>query len=191
MKWIAGLGNPGGKYEGTRHNVGFMAVDRMAERMGIRWTSNARCRALLAEGRLANGESVVLLKPQTYMNLSGESIRAYMDYYKLPLEDFIVIYDDMDTEVGQLRLRYKGSAGGHNGIKSIIQHTGTEQFKRIRIGISRPPEGVDVIHYVLSDFAKSERSIIDKVLDLTCDAIEMASAEAFDKVMAKFNAMKA
>jgi len=191
VKWIAGLGNPGGKYEGTRHNVGFMAVDRMAERMGIRWTSNARCRALLAEGRLANGESVVLLKPQTYMNLSGESIRAYMDYYKLPLEDFIVIYDDMDTEVGQLRLRYKGSAGGHNGIKSIIQHTGTEQFKRIRIGISRPPEGVDVIHYVLSDFAKSERSIIDKVLDLTCDAIEMASAEAFDKVMAKFNAMKA
>jgi PTH1 family peptidyl-tRNA hydrolase len=114
-----------------------------------------------------------------------------MDYYKLPLEDFIVIYDDMDTEVGQLRLRYKGSAGGHNGIKSIIQHTGTEQFKRIRIGISRPPEGVDVIHYVLSDFARSERAVIDKVLDLTCDAIEMASVEAFDKVMAKFNAMKA
>jgi PTH1 family peptidyl-tRNA hydrolase len=191
VKWIAGLGNPGGKYEGTRHNVGFMAVDRMAERLGLRWTTNARCRAQIAEGRLANGETVVLLKPQTYMNLSGESVRAYMDYYKLPLEDFIVIYDDMDTEVGQLRLRYKGSAGGHNGIKSIIQHTGTEQFKRIRIGISRPPEGVDVIHYVLSDFARSERAIIDKVLDLTCDAIEMASVEAFDKVMAKFNAMKA
>ena len=191
MKWIAGLGNPGSKYEGTRHNVGFMAVDRMADRLGIRWTANARCRASIAEGRLANGQTVVLLKPQTYMNLSGESVRAYMDYFKLPLEDFIVIYDDMDTEVGQLRLRYKGSAGGHNGIKSIIQHTGTEQFKRVRIGISRPPEGVEVIHYVLSDFTKSERAVIDKVLNLTCDAIEMASAEAFDKVMAKFNAMKA
>lgn len=191
MKWIAGLGNPGGKYEGTRHNVGFMAVDRMAERLGVRWTVNTRCRALVGEGRLANGETVVLLKPQTYMNLSGESIRAYMNYYKLPLEDFIVVYDDMDTEVGQLRLRYKGSAGGHNGIKSIIQHTGTEQFKRIRIGISRPPEGMEIVHYVLSDFTRSERPIIDKVLDLTCDAIEMASGEAFDKVMAKFNAMKA
>jgi PTH1 family peptidyl-tRNA hydrolase len=191
VKWIAGLGNPGGKYEGTRHNVGFMAVDRMAERLGVRWTVNTRCRALVCEGRLANGETVVLLKPQTYMNLSGESIRAYMNYYKLPLEDFIVVYDDMDTEVGQLRLRYKGSAGGHNGIKSIIQHTGTEQFKRIRIGISRPPEGMEIVHYVLSDFTRSERPIIDKVLDLTCDAIEMASGEAFDKVMAKFNAMKA
>ena len=191
MKWIAGLGNPGGKYEGTRHNVGFMAVDRMAERLGVRWTVNTRCRALVCEGRLANGETVVLLKPQTYMNLSGESIRAYMNYYKLPLEDFIVVYDDMDTEVGQLRLRYKGSAGGHNGMKSIIQHTGTEQFKRIRIGISRPPEGMEIVHYVLSDFTRSERPIIDKVLDLTCDAIEMASGEAFDKVMAKFNAMKA
>jgi PTH1 family peptidyl-tRNA hydrolase len=191
VKWIAGLGNPGGKYEGTRHNVGFMAVDRMAERLGVRWTVNTRCRALVCEGRLANGETVVLLKPQTYMNLSGESIRAYMNYYKLPLEDFIVVYDDMDTEVGQLRLRYKGSAGGHNGMKSIIQHTGTEQFKRIRIGISRPPEGMEIVHYVLSDFTRSERPIIDKVLDLTCDAIEMASGEAFDKVMAKFNAMKA
>lgn len=191
MIWIAGLGNPGGKYEDTRHNVGFMAVDRMAEQWGIRWTSNARCRAYVGEGKTPSGESVVLLKPQTFMNLSGESIRAYMNYFKLPLEDFIVIYDDMDTEVGQLRLRYKGSAGGHNGIKSIIQHTGTQEFKRVRIGISRPPEGMDVVNYVLADFTKAELQKIDQVLDLTCEAMNMAATESYDKVMAKYNAKKA
>ncbi len=190
VKWIAGLGNPGSKYEANRHNVGFMAVDRMAERWGLRWTANAKCRAFVAEGRAPNGESVVLLKPQTYMNLSGESVKAYMNYYKLPLEDFIVIYDDMDTEVGQLRLRYKGSAGGHNGIKSIIQHVGTEEFKRVRIGISRPPQGMEVVHYVLSDFTKAERPVIEEVLDHTTEAMEMALTESFDKVMAKFNSKK-
>lgn len=190
MKWIAGLGNPGGKYEKTRHNVGFMAVDRMAEAWGIRWTANARCRAMVGEGKTASGEPIVLLKPQTFMNLSGESLRAYMNYYKLPVEDLIVIYDDMDTEVGQLRLRYKGSAGGHNGIRSIIQHLGTQEFKRVRVGISRPPEGMEVVHYVLSDFAKGERRIIDQVLDMTCEAIDMAASESFDKVMAKFNSRK-
>ncbi len=110
MKWIAGLGNPGRKYEGTRHNVGFMAVDAMAERWGIDWKTNTRCRALIGEGRTGDGEEVVLIKPQTFMNLSGESIRAYMDYFKLSLDDLIVLYDDMDTPLGQLRLRYKGSA---------------------------------------------------------------------------------
>lgn len=190
MKWIAGLGNPGGKYEDTRHNVGFMVVDRLAEQWGIRWTAQNRFRALVGEGRTESGEPVTLLKPQTYMNLSGESIQAYMNYYKLPLEDFIVIYDDMDTEVGQLRLRYKGSAGGHNGIRSIIQHLGTEQFKRIRIGISRPPAGMEVIHYVLSDFTKAEYEIIDRVLDMACEAVEMAILSPFDKVMAKYNGQK-
>lgn len=117
-------------------------------------------------------------------------MKAYMNYYKLPLEDFIVIYDDMDTEVGQLRLRYKGSAGGHNGIKSIIQHVGTEEFKRVRIGISRPPQGMEVVHYVLSDFTKAERPVIEEVLDHTTEAMEMALTESFDKVMAKFNSKK-
>lgn len=190
MKWIAGLGNPGDKYENTRHNVGFMAVDRLAERWGVRWTYHAKSRAFVGEGRTKGGQPVRLLKPQTYMNLSGESIQSYMNYYKLPLEDFIVIYDDMDTEVGQLRLRYKGSAGGHNGIRSIIRHVGTEQFNRLRIGISRPPAGMEVVHYVLSDFTKEERAVIDRVLDVVCDAMEMAASEPFDKVMAKYNGQK-
>jgi len=190
VKWIVGLGNPGGKYEDTRHNVGFMAVDRMAERWGIRWTALARCRTLVGEGKTVSGEPIVLLKPQTFMNLSGEAVKAYMSYYKLSLEDFIVIYDDMDTEVGQLRLRYKGSAGGHNGIKSIIQHVGTQEFNRLRIGISRPPEGMDVVRYVLADFAKIERQVIDRVLDVTCDAIDMATSSSYEQVMAKFNGQK-
>lgn len=190
MKWIAGLGNPGRKYEGTRHNVGFMAVDAMAERWGIDWRTNTRCRALIGEGRTGDGEEVVLIKPQTFMNLSGESIRAYMDYFKLPLDDLIVLYDDMDTPLGQLRLRYKGSAGGHNGIKSIIQHIGTQEFKRIRIGISRPPEGIGVIDYVLQDFHKQEQEQIKQVLDDICDAVAMACVESFDKVMARYNGKK-
>jgi PTH1 family peptidyl-tRNA hydrolase len=113
-----------------------------------------------------------------------------MDYFKLSLDDLIVLYDDMDTPLGQLRLRYKGSAGGHNGIKSIIQHIGTQEFKRIRIGISRPPEGIGVIDYVLQDFHKQEQEQIKQVLDDICDAVAMACVESFDKVMARYNGKK-
>ncbi|TBL69019.1 aminoacyl-tRNA hydrolase [Paenibacillus thalictri] len=185
MKWFVGLGNPGTQYETTRHNIGFMALDRFAEKHGIK-ISQSKCKGLLGEGNVG-GEKVALLKPMTYMNLSGESMRAYMDFYKVKLEDLIVVYDDLDTEFGQIRLRYQGSAGGHNGIKSTIQHMGTQTFNRIRIGISRPPQGYDIADYVLSRFSKEEFSRMPHILDKTVDAMEHLLTQPFEKTMAKFN----
>lgn len=185
MKWIVGLGNPGPTYAHTRHNIGFMALDAFAHKHGIQITQS-KCKALIGEGNVG-GQKVVLLKPMTYMNLSGESVRAYMDYYKVALEDLIVVYDDLDTEVGKIRLRYQGSPGGHNGIKSIVQHVGTQQFNRVRMGISRPQPGMNIANYVLADFAKAEAQHVSTMIDATCDAIEVALKEPFEKVMAKFN----
>ena len=139
MYIIAGLGNPGGKYENTRHNVGFHVIDTLADRMGIR-VDEKKHFALCGKGILA-GERVVLLKPQTYMNNSGQSLRAAADFYKVEPEQIIVISDDIDLEQGQLRIRLKGSAGGHNGLKSIIQHLGAQDFPRVRVGIGGKPEG--------------------------------------------------
>lgn len=186
MKWIVGLGNPGRQYAKTRHNVGFMAVDRFADHLGIKMKDNKSFRAFIGEGQ-AQGHKVVLIKPQTFMNLSGEAVRAFRDFYKADVEQLIVLYDDLDTEFGKLRLRYKGSAGGHNGMKSLIQHLGTEQFKRIRLGISRPPVGYGVTDYVLSKFARKEREVLDRMLDDACRALHDALEHPFDKVMAKYN----
>ncbi|MBB3114106.1 PTH1 family peptidyl-tRNA hydrolase [Paenibacillus phyllosphaerae] len=185
MKWIVGLGNPGTTYAGTRHNVGFMAVDLFAKRHNISVTQS-KCKALVGEGNVG-GEKVVLIKPMTYMNLSGESVRGYMDYYKASLEDLIVVYDDLDTEVGRIRLRYQGSAGGHNGIKSIIAHTGTQTFNRVRMGISRPQPGRNIADYVLDNFPKSEADKLASMIEETCDALEFALANPFERTMAKFN----
>src|SRR5690606_10413411 len=139
----------------TRHNIGFMAIDELARRFNIELTQS-KFKSIVGEGHY-KGHRIFLMKPMTYMNLSGEAVRAFMDFYKVDLQDFTVIYDDLDTPVGRIRLRYKGSPGGHNGIKSIIQHTGTQQFQRIRMGIDRPPKGVDIAGYVLSSFPKQER----------------------------------
>jgi len=185
MLWIVGLGNPGDRYAATRHNIGFMSVDRLAERWGIA-VNRSQCKALIGQGTV-KGEKVYLIKPMTFMNLSGEAVRAFMDYYKAPLHDFIVVYDDMDTPFGQIRLRYQGSAGGHNGIKSIIQHIGTQQFNRIRIGISRPAPGRDIVDYVLSPFAKDEAASLGPLLDRVADALEYLLEHPFEKTMAKFN----
>ncbi|MFB9324364.1 aminoacyl-tRNA hydrolase [Paenibacillus aurantiacus] len=185
MKWIVGLGNPGTQYAGTRHNVGFMAIDEMARRHGISVTQS-KFKALVGEGHIA-GTKVALIKPMTYMNLSGETIRAYMDFYKASLSDLIVVYDDLDTEIGKIRLRYQGSAGGHNGIKSIIQHTGTQTFDRIRMGISRPNPGQNIADYVLSNFPKSEHDKLAGMVVETCDAMEFALTNSFEKTMAKYN----
>ncbi|WP_223069031.1 aminoacyl-tRNA hydrolase [Paenibacillus caui] len=185
MKWIVGLGNPGPKYEKTRHNIGFMALDEMAKRHHIDVRQH-KCKALLGEGMIG-GTKVYLIKPMTYMNLSGESVRAFMDYYKVPLEDMIVVYDDLDTEVGRIRLRYQGSAGGHNGIKSIIQHTGTQSFNRIRMGISRPEPGYSIIDYVLGTFPKKEAEPLHASIEQTCDALEFSLQATFEQTMAKFN----
>ncbi|MGP0580309.1 aminoacyl-tRNA hydrolase [Paenibacillus peoriae] len=185
MKWIVGLGNPGPQYEKTRHNVGFIALDALASRHNIQ-INQSKCKALIGEGHIG-GVKTVLIKPMTYMNLSGESLRAYMDYYKADMEDLIVVYDDLDTEVGKIRLRYQGSAGGHNGIKSIIQHTGTQSFNRIRMGISRPEPGHAIVDYVLGTFPKKEKELLAGMIEDTCNALEHSLNHPFERTMAEFN----
>ena len=189
MKWFVGLGNPGKQYESTRHNVGFMALDRFAEKAGIAFRAD-KCRALVGHGVVA-GQKVALVKPQTYMNLSGEAVRAFMDYYKADPADLILLYDDLDLPFGRLRLRHQGSAGGHNGVKSVIQHLGTERFDRIRIGISRPPEGVDPADYVLSPFSQEESRHLDALLELVVSAMEHALTHPFERTMQEFNGRSA
>jgi len=186
MRWIVGLGNPGPAYAQTRHNAGFMVIDELARRMNID-VGSQKCRALVGEARIGDAK-VALLKPMTYMNLSGESLRAFMDYYKTKLEDLIVVYDDLDTEVGRIRLRYQGSPGGHNGIKSIVQHLGTQTFNRVRVGISRPKPGMMISDYVLSGFAKSEQDDLRRSVIEAADAVEYALTHSFEQTMAKFNA---
>jgi PTH1 family peptidyl-tRNA hydrolase len=186
MKWIVGLGNPGPTYAYTRHNAGFMVIDELARRLNTT-VATQKCKALVGEARLKD-DKIALIKPMTYMNLSGESLRAFMDYYKVKLEDLIVVYDDLDTEVGRIRLRVQGSPGGHNGIKSIIQHTGTQVFNRVRLGISRPKPGMVISDYVLSPFAKIEQAEVKRMVEDACDAIEYAMDHTFEQTMAKYNA---
>lgn len=188
MKVIIGLGNPGKKYEDTRHNAGFMAIDKISEKWAIPVQQN-KFRAHVGEGRL-NGEKVLLVKPQTYMNLSGESVAEILKFYKLVPDELVVIYDDLDLPTGQLRLREKGSAGGHNGIKSMIQHLGTQDFKRIKVGIGRPEPGRSVSDYVLQSFPAAERALIDEAVSLAAEAAAMWTAEPFPKVMNHFNSLK-
>jgi PTH1 family peptidyl-tRNA hydrolase len=185
MLWIVGLGNPGKQYEATRHNVGFMAVDRLAEKWGIPLDRN-KGKYVMGEGKIGD-ERVYLLKPMTYMNLSGEAARSFADFYKADLDRLLVVYDDLDTPIGSIRLRYQGSSGGHNGIKSLIQHLGTQSFKRVRIGISRPEPGEQVIDYVLSPFRKAEQAALTEALDRTVDACDYLRDHSFDATMAKYN----
>ncbi|MCM3635889.1 MULTISPECIES: aminoacyl-tRNA hydrolase [Paenibacillus] len=185
MKWIVGLGNPGSNYEKTRHNVGFMVIDELARRWGISVTQS-KCKALIGEGNVA-GVKVALIKPMTYMNLSGESVRAFIDYYKQDIADGMIVYDDLDTEIGKLRLRYQGSAGGHNGIKSLIAHLNTQTFNRVRMGISRPEPGYAIVDYVLSKFAKNEQDKLAAMIDHACDAIEYSLTHPFEDTMGKYN----
>ncbi len=186
MRWIVGLGNPGSTYASTRHNAGFMVIDELARRFNTDVTAQ-KFKALTGEAKVGDVK-VALLKPMTYMNLSGESLRAFMDFYKANPEDLIVVYDDLDTEVGRIRLRYQGSPGGHNGIKSIIQHLGTQTFNRVRVGISRPEPGWAISDYVLSGFAKSEKEPLQRSIEEACDAIEYALTHTFEQTMAKYNA---
>nr|WP_241254650.1 aminoacyl-tRNA hydrolase [Brevibacillus sp. SYP-B805] len=182
------MGNPGKKYEDTRHNIGFMVIDKISDKWGIP-VQQAKFRALVGEGRI-NGERVLLVKPQTYMNLSGESVGEILRFYKLTPDDILVIYDDLDLPLGQVRLREKGSAGGHNGIKSLIQHLGTQAFKRIRIGIDRPAPGGNVIDHVLGTFAVSERQVVEEAVRIAAEAAAMASTESFVKVMNHVHTLK-
>lgn len=185
MKIMVGLGNPGKQYEYTRHNVGFDVIEELSRRFNIP-LDQSKLKGLYGIG-FYKGEKVLLLKPLTYMNLSGESIRAVMDYYDIGLEDLLVIYDDLDLPVGKIRLRQKGSAGGHNGIKSTVAHLGTQAFNRIRIGIDRPQNGMSVPDYVLGKFHKEEQSQVQDVVQKSADACEAWLERPFIQVMNDFN----
>ena len=185
VKLIIGLGNPGKPYEHTRHNIGFDVIDELANRWNAP-LNQAKFNGMYASVHRPEGK-VILLKPLTYMNLSGESVRPLMDYFDIDVEDIIVIYDDLDLETGKLRLRGKGSAGGHNGIKSLIQHLGTQEFNRIRVGVNRPPVGMKVADYVLSKFSKDDQIIVKEAIEKSCDAVETALAKPFLEVMNQFN----
>lgn len=185
MKLIIGLGNPGKQYAHTQHNVGFDTIDVLAERWGVE-LNQTKFNGIYGTVHRPEGK-VILLKPLTYMNLSGESARPLMDYFDIDLEDVIVIYDDLDLEKGKLRLRQKGSAGGHNGIKSLIQHFGTQEFNRIRVGIDRPPAGMKVPDYVLSRFSKEDQPIMQESFVKAADACEYWLDKPFIEVMNKFN----
>ncbi|RXT09005.1 aminoacyl-tRNA hydrolase [Ammoniphilus sp. CFH 90114] len=185
MKLIVGLGNPGKQYEKTRHNAGFMAVDECARTLGIDM-NQLKFKGMYGVGHV-KGEKVILLKPLTYMNLSGESIIQVMQFFKLETDQLVVIYDDLDTAVGQIRVRMKGSAGGHNGIKSIIQHLGTEEFYRIRVGIGRPPAGRKVVDYVLEPFHQEEEGDIQSAVKKASEAANSWLEDSFVQVMNRFN----
>ena len=185
MYVVVGLGNPGRKYEHTRHNVGFDVVDVLAQRNNIT-LARLRCKAVVGEGVVA-GQRVALALPQTYMNLSGECLRPIMDFYKLEPEDFIIIYDDINLDVGQLRIRKKGSAGGHNGIKSIISHFGSQEFPRIRIGVGEKPKEYDLAAYVLGHFSKEELKIYEELMPDIAGAVELMVWDDIDQAMNQYN----
>ncbi len=186
MYIIAGLGNPGLKYAHTRHNAGFEAAERLAGKYGIS-INTKKFQALCGTGAI-EGQKVLLLKPQTYMNLSGESIRAACDFYKIdPEEELIVFYDDISLDPGQLRVRKKGSAGGHNGIKSIIAHLGTQNFLRIKIGVGEKPQGYDLADYVLSRFDKEAQDQMEEAFKRAADAAARLLTEDPERVMNEFN----
>ena len=186
MKLIFGLGNPGNKYNKTKHNIGFIAVDHIAESLGLTF-NQTKFKSLYAEGRIGT-EKIILIKPQTFMNLSGESVQPWMDYYNLTGDDIVIIYDDMDLPVGKIRLRMQGSSGGHNGMKSIIQLLGTKEFNRIRVGVGRPFPRQTVIAHVLSQFPKEEIDDMRAAVQQIEDAVKhWASDHTFQETMNEFN----
>lgn len=186
MYLIAGLGNPGKQYEKTRHNMGFDCIDILSEKLDISLRVS-RFSARVGKGRIGT-EQVLLIKPQTYMNLSGNAVGPMLNYYKIdPKSGLIVIYDDTDLDIGHLRVRKKGSAGSHNGMKSVIAAVGTEEFVRIRVGIGRRKENEDMVNFVLGRFGKEERLIIDETLKKAADCAVSIVEEGADRAMNKYN----
>ena len=189
MKYlIVGLGNIGYEYENTRHNIGFRVLDALAKASNLVFTDGrygATCELRL------KGRVLVLLKPSTYMNLSGEAVRELINYYKMDAEtELVVIYDDIDLDPGQIRIRKKGSAGGHNGIKNIIAQLGTQNFYRIKVGVGAKPKGWDLADYVLGRFDKDERVLVDEAIKEAADAVELILAEGIETAMNRYNAKK-
>lgn len=187
MKVVIGLGNPGKKYEKTRHNIGFIAIDNLRKKLNVN-DEREKFQALVSEKNI-DGERVIFLKPQTFMNLSGNSVIEIVNFYKLdPKKDIIVIYDDMDLSFGDIRIREKGSSGGHNGIKSIISHIG-EEFIRIKCGIGAKEK--DAVEHVLGEFNQTEQKNLDEILEkINNCVIEMLSVQNLDRIMQKYNKKK-
>lgn len=189
MKIIAGLGNPGREYAGTRHNIGFSVIEQLADQYNISMTEKKH-KAVYGRGRI-EGEKVILLEPQTYMNLSGESILDAVQYYKLdPEQDLLVIYDDIDLEAGRLRIRAKGSAGGHNGVKNIIANLGTQIFPRIRVGVGAKPKGWDLVDHVLGRFSREELPLIEEGKKAACQAVGIIIGQGVEAAMNQMNVKK-
>ncbi len=187
VRIIVGLGNPGKQYENTKHNVGFLTIDILAEKLGIR-VSRIKHKALVGEG-FAGGQKVLLVKPQTYMNLSGESVREVLSFYKADPQDLIVIYDDIDIPLGSLRIRKKGSAGTHNGMRSVIYQIVSDDFPRVRIGIGGERKG-DLADYVISGFQSSERKIAEDAILRAADAVICMLEKGIDVAMGEYNTRK-
>ena len=185
MYVIVGLGNPGKQYEHTRHNVGFDVIDILAKEYGISVTK-IKHKALIGEGRVGN-EKVLLVKPQTYMNLSGETLIDIYNYYKVDSNNIVVIYDDIDLDVGKIRIRKKGSGGTHNGMRSILKCLGTNEFPRVRVGVSKPRPGQDLADFVLSRFRKEESSDIQDGLEKAAKSVDCIIRENIDLSMNKYN----
>lgn len=184
MKLIVGLGNPGKEYENTRHNTGFMAIDEYAKINNIDFNKN-KFDGLYAD-MLINNEKIILLKPQKYMNLSGEVIYKYMDYFKINKEDILIIYDDMDLDVGTFKIRYKGGSAGHNGLKNIESNISSNEYKRIKIGISKN-KNIDTVNYVLGKFTQEEKEKLNEVLNSIPNILDDYLKLDFDKLMNKYN----
>lgn len=190
---IVGLGNPEPKYDKTRHNIGFTAVDTIANIWQISLSENRKFKAEFGEGRGPQAEKIGLLKPLTYMNRSGQAIRAVLDWYKLPPHSVLVIYDDMDLPMGRLRMRLSGSAGGHNGMKSAIAHLGTQEFPRLRVGIGKPKNATvetgdpNTIGHVLGKFSPTENKLMTQVLKLLIEAVELSLKQGIEKAMSLYN----
>lgn len=183
---IVGLGNPGKDYENTRHNVGFDAIDELVDKYNVP-ESGLQSKAKVGKG-VMDGQKVLLAKPLTFMNLSGEAVRGLVDYYKVdPESELLIIYDDISLEPGNIRIRKKGSAGGHNGIKSIIQHLGTQNFQRIKIGVGEKPKNWDLADYVLSRFSKEDRATVDESLNKVVHAASLIVQGEIDEAMNLYN----
>ncbi|MCU0491537.1 MAG: aminoacyl-tRNA hydrolase [Chloroflexaceae bacterium] len=186
MWLIVGLGNPGDEYERTRHNIGFGCVNQLAKRHGLSFDGK-RANARIAEGNIA-GQRVALARPQTFMNLSGQAVSGLRAWYKInPATELLVIYDDVDLPFGKLRLRQRGSAGTHNGMRSIVGQLGNQEFPRLRVGIGQPPPGRDIVGYVLGRFSKEEETELPNIYDATADAIEVLLREGLTAAMNRYN----
>lgn len=186
MKLIVGLGNPGSKYEDTRHNVGFLAIDQIAEKYQVQ-VNKLKCKAQVGEFRLS--EKIILAKPQTFMNNSGESVRELVDYYKIDLKDLIIIYDDIDIPFSTIRVKGKGSSGSHNGMRSIVKHLGQEKFPRVRISIGQKPEYMDLADFVLSKFTSKEIPTVEREIQAAAEASLEIAEKSVDSAMNIYNGM--